>query len=315
MGVLGLCSIGVAACTRGDAREPPTAQSEPVIREGYTRTTFPLGGEARGVSAAATDDQGRLWVVEERQHQLLLLEESAGWRVARTYNLVGLPQRRTDVEALSWISENTFALGTEDLREGRPSDTIYWVELQNDRAVVTQELELPYALWSTSGERNRGIEGLCSSGDWLVAGVEKVLERAGQRLAPLALWHAPTGRWMPYLLILTTSSGKLSALDCRMQEDRLELMAIERHYGVGELLRFAISLPKVPPEDEEAGEPRLVKAQRVTALFQEGEPQPNYEGIVLSPDGRLVLLADNDTGGVSGPTMVLVMEPTPAPGL
>ena len=85
----------------------------------------------------------------------------------------------------------------------------------------------------------------------------------------------------------------------RGANDELEVVAIERHYGVAWLLYFGV------PLQGELGER---KARSVFDLGTLVRGVPNMEGVVFLPDGRFAVITDNDTGGVTGPTEVLLFS-------
>jgi hypothetical protein len=99
-------------------------------------------------------------------------------------------------------------------------------------------------------------------------------------------------------LHLTTASGKLSALDCHVAPDgTIDFVGIERHYGVQRILRGTIA----PDATDVVPELALDLAPAVHDVY-------NFEGIARLPDGRTVLVNDNQGSHVEGPTRLFVLK-------
>ncbi|MDP6942883.1 MAG: SdiA-regulated domain-containing protein, partial [Myxococcota bacterium] len=166
-----------------------------------------------GLSGLTTDGNGHLWAVSERDW--VLLEFSDG-QVIRTVNLPPMGEE-VDLEAVTWLAGNRFALGTErDL--ARDSDDIVEVKVIGDTATITRRWPLHYGPLGLDPEPNEGVEALCALGpEWLLAIGEPVVTDpdTGERRAPM--WRATTsGQGVTHgWLSLTSEEGKIAALACR----------------------------------------------------------------------------------------------------
>jgi hypothetical protein len=98
-------------------------------------------------------------------------------------------------------------------------------------------------------------------------------------------------------LRLTSDTGKLSALTCALAPDGSgEAYAIERHYGVHRILHFHVPAT--------AGEIVPDVVVDLDAIFHGAF---NMEGLVRLPDGRFVLVNDNQGHKAEGPTELFVL--------
>ncbi|MFW5739810.1 MAG: hypothetical protein ACOC1F_05530, partial [Myxococcota bacterium] len=86
-----------------------------------------------------------------------------------------------------------------------------------------------------------------------------------------------------------STSGKLSALDCHLDDDEIEVVAIERHFGVARLLSFELE----PGSDE-----TVVAPESVIDLAPFFERIPNMEGISAAREG-IFIVTDRGDGGVT----------------
>jgi hypothetical protein len=281
------------------APEPPAAAAPvPHTRAGIEHP------ELHGASGLTRDAQGHLWTVLERAHTVFELTFAYG---APTLEVLGSRPVQgageVDLEAVALLDDGRLAFGTETKDTDRTGDTVLFAQVTADAIVVEGKLEVPYAPWGLEPERNRGIEGLCQAGGRLVVGIETVGEDAGRRFAPVAVYSLLEQAFTHYRLWLTSEAGKLSALTCRATPGGTEVYAIERHYEVARVLRFELPL---------AGKGGDLTPQLVLDLKRVFEGAiPNFEGIAVMKDGSLVLISDNDYGGVTGPTELLAL---PAPG-
>lgn len=279
------------------ARAATSRDGEVALR---ARVRLPLS--TRGLSGLARDGDGRLWSTPERGQQLVPLSRSGTTftRAGEPVPLVGVPDG-WDTESLAWIGPGTFAIGTETQR-ARNVDHVIIVRLAGGSARVVDTIPMPYAPWGIEARVNRGIEGLCHVDGILVAGNENVIEASGGRWAPLARYQLANRHWEPFRLRLVSKVGKIAAIACRPGAgDRIDLLAIERHYGSSRLVRF--SIPRAGPGGD-------VAARQIADLGKLATDVPNLEG--LDWDGNeVVAFVDNDTGGVTGPSeaIVLTLEP------
>jgi hypothetical protein len=240
-----------------------------------------------GLSGLTTAGDGTLWAVAESTRALVALVPGAA---ARIVDLEGVPDG-LDTESIAWIDGSRFALGTESMDETRAADLVLFVDVGADRARVIDTIELPYAALAVAPQENRGIEGLCHAGGVLVAAMENVIEGDGsppRRFAPLAL--RVRGEWTVTRAALTTETGKLSGLVCRSRSGVVEVLAIERHYEVMRVLRYAVE-----PGDD------VIEAVVARDLRGRLDGDPNLEGITVDAAGGVVLVVDNHYGERTGP--------------
>lgn len=244
---------------------------------------YPLSGPP-GISDLAIDDHGTLWAIPERDHVVLEIDKPGGNVVS--HPLDGIPDG-TDTESLVWLSPGHFAIGTEGQDE--PTASVLAAELRPDgHIVVTATHLLTDDALGVKLKPNHGAEGMCGRGDDVLVAIE---ERGtlpdGARYAPLVHMHAGTITGVAKLR-LTTDTGKISALACTTPDD---VYAVERHYGVHRILHFS------DPD----------KPTVVLDLDPILHGSRNIEGIARLPDGRFVLVNDNQTSKVEGPTELLVL--------
>jgi len=288
----------------GSTPNPSPAPVEATPKAAHTRVALDRP-DLHGASGLTRGPSGHLYTVLERDHRLFELALGKDTvDVVSSRAVIGAPGG-VDLEAIAFVDEKLIAFGTETTKTDRAGDQIVFGELQADKVVITGEpVPLEYAAWGITPERNRGIEGLCAVPGVLVAAVETAGNQDGQRFAPVATFDLATKKWAYYRVGLTSETGKLSALTCREAPEAIEVLAVERHYEVARVVQF--SLPR-------AGTMRDVAATvllDVAPLVGGDEKIPNFEGIALASDGRIVTISDNDYGGITGPTELLVL---PAP--
>ena len=282
-----------------------------------------------GLSDLTVDDDGKLWAVAERTRALVRME--ADGTGVRLVPLVGVPIR-LDVEGLAWLGDGRFALGTESDDPRRTSDLVLFVRLVDGgaRARVERSIALDYSRWPLRPNGNQGLEGVCRAGSALVVAVESVSGSA-HRFAPVAVRQLPDGSWTPYLVRLTTRTGKLSALSCLVRPGRggaIDVLAVERHFGVARLIRFELPAagaaptgPVTTPAGTERPPPARIAPVLVADLAELLQQRENFEGLVWDGDRDIALVVDNDWARVTGPNLLVrarlsgpVPEPPPAPG-
>ncbi len=272
-----------------------------------TDGALPAGGrlidvpiqDLSGLSGLARDDTGALFAVPEEER--VLVEISATGQEKHRYRVNGV-QQGLEFESLAWLGKDKFGVGTEGgCSDG--SEHVLIVEREGDGAKVTKDIKVPLANWGASCDEKRGIEGLCAAGGKMLAGIENPLDgKNGERLAVLARIDDASGDVAAYRLALTSKSGKISALECRVKNDVMEVLAIERHFEVARLLTFTI--PLTGPTDET---PRT--ARIVMDLFPyANEGKRNFEGVVWLDDQHVMLIVDNKYGKVTGPNQMVEVE-------
>jgi hypothetical protein len=291
--VVGLAALalGVAATTC-EPRGPTQLHRSPVAELRH-----------RGLSGLGTAADGRAWAVAEERRELLAFDR--GWQAApRVVPLEGVPAD-AELESLAWLDGSLVALGTER-EELRDADDVLVVRIDGSAARVVARSAVRWSeLFDARAPTNRGIEGLCAAGGWILAGAEWVLERQEKRDAPLALARhqgAAIGPWSARAVRLSTTTGKVSSLDCvESVEGGLVVHAVERHYGVARVLRFVVS----PDGDDAPIDPEIVHD---LALLD--ADLPNLEGLAFQGE-RLLLVSDHDTDDLEGTTEVLEVDQAP----
>jgi len=246
-----------------------------------------------GISDLTVDDRGVMWAIAERDREVLEIELSDPPRVT-LHPLDGVPAK-VDTEGLAWLGEGHFAIGAEGA--DTPTAAILFADLSGERMVVTRTRTLTNAELGVTLTINHGIEALCGRPGELLAASETVGTLAdGTRYAPL-VWLRDDTLGVTKVR-LTTDRGKLSALSCRFDNDgSVDVIAIERHYGVCRLLHFTVG-----PHDAE------VTPTVELDLFPVLHDSLNLEGIVRLPDGRLVAINDNQSKRARGVTQLLVFR-------
>lgn len=261
---------------------------------GVTRSELPA--DLRGLSGLAVDDTGRLWSVSERPVALVPLRLD-GDRVVPD----GAPLRvkgwplGVDAESVAWLGPGRFVLGGESQIEGRARDVAREAVVTDGVARVARAWPLPYGPFGVTAGGNRGLEGIDADGGALVVASEMV---AGRPRAAL-LWRVE-GDAVAYATVrLTSADGKVSSVEV----DGAHLLAIERHYGTVRLVEADLTWGT-------AEAPGTADARVVRDLAADLGDLPNLEGLATLPDGRIVLLSDNQGGAVrTGPTVALVLAP------
>ena len=282
------CWLGLVACTLLACQA-----TAPERRTDLLLSRIPLTVEGvSGLSGLTTDGNGHLWTVSERDWALVEFHDG---HVLRT---VTLPKMGTevDIEAITWLGANRFALGTErDLQ--RETDDIVEVTVIGDTAQISQRWPLSYPPLGLNPEPNEGVEALCAlGGDWLLAIGEPVVVDADTGVRKAPMWRVTTsGKGITHgWLELTSEEGKIAALACRpMGDEAYEILAIERHFGVMRIVGFELF-------GSEPAASRHVARLHVE-LVDQIDGNPNLEGITFGPDKAIWLVVDNAWRRVRGP--------------
>lgn len=279
-------SLIVLLCSACEARvpEPPSPTALALFKE----------NTHAGFSGLTFDDRGQLWAVPEREPVLIRLSAEAGVLTpTEVLPISGTPDGY-DLESVSFY-DGKFYIGTEHLRPDRESDPILVVETDGKSARVERQLSFRYAPWGIKATRNHGVEGICATREYIVGAAEIGLGTANRR-APVAVLERGTGRLVQaYEVPLTSETGKLSSLECNAREGFIDIMAVERHYGVARLV-----VAKLPLD----GKTKTVKVGVFADLSTRLTPLPNIEGIARRRDGNFYAVSDNQGRTVSGPTML-----------
>ncbi|MEM6732806.1 MAG: esterase-like activity of phytase family protein [Myxococcota bacterium] len=247
-----------------------------------------------GFSGLAFDDQCRLWGVPERETALIRFEvDGEKLSVAERIPIDGHPSGY-DLESLAF-ADGRFYAGTEHLRPDRQSDPLLVIERSGDRATVISRIDFDYGAWGILASRNHGVEGLCVGGDYIVGAAELGLGTS-KRKAPVAVYSRTSGELVKaFKVALTSETGKFSALDCNVKGQVIDLLAVERHYGVARLVRATLDLSRDETE---------IRSRVQSDLSTKVDPLPNFEGVALGPNGSTYLVTDNQSSTASGPTIL-----------
>ena len=244
-----------------------------------------------GLSGLTLDEHGAFWAPGEDGDAVVRIDPTT-FGVTR-YAVAGGPAA-TDLEAMAWVDGTRFMLGTETQEKARLRDVILDGRLDEARLAVTAVGNLDYARWQLAAPDNHGIEGICHVDGVLVLATELVETRRGRRWAPVGMFDPKTQTWTAHRVGLTSKTGKLAALDCRMANGAIEALVVERHYGVSRLLRF-----KVP----QGPEGQWIEPAIAADLSELISPLPNFEGLAWMKDGSAALVTDNKyRGGPSEPS-------------
>lgn len=240
-----------------------------------------LSTDVAGLSGLTVDEHGAYWAPGEDGDAVIRIDPD-------TFGVTRYPVRElsegTDLEAIAWVSGTRFILGTETQKKGRLSDVILDGQLDGGGIATTGVGNLDYARWNLTAPDNHGIEGICHVDGLLVVATELVDKQRDRRWAPLGMYDPKTRTWTAHRVGLTTKTGKLAAMSCRVIDGAVVALAVERHYGVSRLLRFQIPRGPVAQWLEPSIEMDLSKTI---------EPLPNFEGLAWLHDGSVALLTDN----------------------
>ncbi len=259
-----------------------------------------LDTDVMGLSGLTRDEHGALWAPGEVGDAVLRID-SESFAVTR-YPVKGLPEGN-DLEAMAWVDGTRFVLGTETWEGGRLQDIILDGRLDGQMFKVAPIGRIDYARWQLVAPENRGIEGICSVEGVLVLATELIEDERGDRWAPVGMFDPKTQTWTAHRVRMTSSTGKLGAMDCRLVDETIEAMVVERHYGVSYLLRFA--LPRGP-------QGQWIQPTVAADLSKLVDPLPNFEGLAWMDDGSVVLLTDNRHRTIVGEPSRLYFIPASA---
>jgi hypothetical protein len=282
--------VALVACGR--------TERGPIDRE-KARALFaevPIADSPHGMSDLAIDDRGRLWAIPERDPTVLELELAGGSVVGTRHAIDGVPAGM-DTEGIGWLGGRRFALALEGAHV--PAAAIAFAELGDDgRLSIKSTRVLTAGELGVEPTTNRGLESICGRGDELLTATENAgTFPDGTRWAALVRVRGEALHVTK--LRLTSKEGKISALHCTLADDgTAEVVAIERHFGVCRILRFAVG--------RDDAEVTPVIDLDLTAILRDAL---NLEGIARLPDGRLVSINDNQSRTAKGPTELLVFHP------
>lgn len=250
---------------------------------------------APGLSGLAVDDEGGLWTASERDEK--------GYRITlddklvptiQTWPIEGIPEG-TDIEGVAWLGKGRFAFGTEGREDG--VSLILIAEERGAKLRVIETIRLPEARLGLQVKKNHGTEGICGTGQTVVAAIEETGLDHGKRWAPIVrLDRGAITR--VHKLWLSTDTGKISGLDCQLGADgSIHALAIERHFEVTKLLTFVL-----PTGDGD------ITPDVALDLAPVLHGKLNLEGIVWTRHG-VVAVIDNQYKTITGPSELLVFKP------
>jgi hypothetical protein len=301
---LALAALWASASACGTDRPPPEHVSAPAV-SAFERA--PIDAPVVGISDVTSDPDGWLWAIPERDR--LVVRFRPGTRPT-TIPLVGVPDG-LDTEGIASLGGGRFAIATESNNE-RDADLVLLARLDPGGGAlrVTGTRSVDYRIWPVHPLANQGLEGICQAGGLLLVAGETAIQEAGRRFAPVGRIDPATGQTSAFRVRLTTSTGKISALSCRATPDAIDVLAIERHFSITRLLRFAV------PRGATAGVVTL-EPVLVADLAPLIRPSENYEGLIWDGDRTVWLTNDNDYGSISGPNLLVAVRlaaaPPPAP--
>ncbi len=268
-----------------------------VDREGaallFDRVTVDTHGE-HGLSGLAIDGDGALWSVAERGASLWKIELDGSRAAAERFAVRGLPDDE-DLEAIASLPDGRFVVGTEG-RERGVARAFTIAAAGDGYARVDAPIELRSDELGVDVGANHGAEGVCAAGGRIAIAIETAATDGDGRWAPIVTIDRASGARVVQRLRLTTDAGKLSALDCWVDGDRLRAIAIERHFAVTRILAFDL-------DGAAAIAPRI--ALDLAPVLR---GSLNLEGLARLADGRVVAVVDNQYQTITGPDELLVFR-------
>lgn len=292
-----LCALLLAACGSQEAARTTAKAGPPVSGmelKGELAYRTPLEhADALGISGSCRGEDA-VWLIAERNARLLRVDDDG--RV-RSIPIEGVPED-VDLEGLA-CKDGRFYVSTETEKAKRSGDIVLVVDLVDSTARVSKVLTMHYPPGMMASS-NQGLEGLCIAGDWLIAAGEILRsDGTGVRQAPILRQRLGDGNTFLHWVELTSSTGKLSGIDCRMRNDVIEVFAIERHYEVCRVLHFELG------DDTSKSETVLELAH----LIRDTE---NFESILVDERGQVRLSNDNQYKTITGPSEETFLVPVHA---
>jgi hypothetical protein len=194
---------------------------------------LPTAG-ALGLSGLAGVVEHGVWALAESGTVLRYETNGNGWclreRIDDLHAKLGIAG---DFESIAQLGDSQLAFGLESPYSGEHGDDIVVAARKNGKWSREFVLSIDYAAWpGLEHPANRGVEGLCSTPEWLVFASERVFLANGKRFGPLGFWHRATKTWGFASRELRSDEGKVSSIECREEGNgRLMLWAIERHFA------------------------------------------------------------------------------------
>lgn len=280
-------------------------------------------GKAHGLSGLALAADGGLWTIAERaaaavRIDLDLTRSPPTVRGLERWPVVGLAPG-DELEALAILPDGAMMVGAE----GKAAHVVraYRLEPVGHRLHVRRPaLSMRAKQLGVHAGANHGTEGACAVPGLTLLAIEAAGKDAVSRWAPLIVLHegddaAEAAALTPDRvrhLRLTTATGKISALDCWRDGDRVRGIAIERHFAVTRILGFELGADGAPlgPPDGPADGSIVPTVLRDLGPVLHGSL--NLEGLVRLPDGHLIAVVDNQYGRLTGPDELIWFNDVPS---
>jgi hypothetical protein len=218
----------VAACgSRGPGLDRERAAAV------FSRVAVDTGG-VHGLSGLAVDGDGRLWTVAERGAVAFAITVDGGVSTARRHPIAGLPPGE-DLEAVAVADDGGLWLGTEG-RDRGVARVFHAARAGDGFAIDRPAIELRAETVGVEVGANHGAEGVCAAAGRIYVAIETAGRDDDGRWAPVVAIDPASGAQVVRRLRLTSDAGKLSALECWRDGERVRGWAIERHFAVTRLL-------------------------------------------------------------------------------
>jgi|GEM_PF-6290666 len=260
-----------------------------------------------GLSGLSRISNEQIISVAERNNVLLRITSNPRSDRLQTESIeIPAMPRGIDLEAIAVVTSTFAWIGTETKTAHRASDSLFKVSLQGKNARVTEELLMPYEQFSrmpkTLNRTNRGIEGVCGNNKRLIVATELPLTLGDKRFAAFSVYSFTSRTWVPFYVPLLSKTGKISGISCLDRKGFAEqaLFAIERHYGVAQIIKIAV--PHALKNEQ------VLQAERIVDLSILFDKIPNLEGIVAYNDDSVTLISDNQSASVNGRAVLLNLD-------
>jgi hypothetical protein len=272
--------VVLGACGGGGKSAPPPAGDAIVL------------DTADGLSGLSVAADGALWTVAERArtaYRIVLDGDAVG--SIEPIVIEGIPDE-LDLESIEAASDRVFLLGTEG--NGTAAAQVWIADRTGDRLVARAT---PTAIDPATHviDPNHGVEGICGTERTGAVALETVIDEGGRRLGQVDLLR--DGVVTVQRVVMTSKTGKISGIDCEIAADRVEVLAIERHFETTRIIRFTLR-----------GEAEPVAAELVRDLAELAKGR-NFEGLARLSDGRIALVTDNQWKTIEGPSQLVILPP------
>jgi hypothetical protein len=246
---------------------------------------------APGLSGLASNADGTLFAVAERQRSVYQIKLGTPPDV-QEIKLLGVPEG-IDLEGIAWLGSNHFAVATE----GKDVATagVLWLDLDGTQMTVVKSLDLPSSALGVKLEKNHGAEGICGDDQGVVVAIEATKDVGHKRWAPIV--RVRGDELVVSYIRLQSKRGKIASLDCNNSNPGERVWAIERHYETSMIESFV--MPDAATD---------IVSKVAIDLSAAVNGTKNLEGIVHRADGTTILVVDNQSKTISGPSELLVLK-------